>query len=259
MLRSPSAARRPVLTGDSPKPDGSFRGGTGLFRRVPLALAVLPRRLLPRLCRPLRSADAGVHSPGDEYWRVMAAEGDAALLARCMCARALAFLADPTVGLPCSSRTLRSASGPNPGIRLEFQLTAHLLPLVSSGGANRAAACMTVAISGSGNMLMNERQSEMAWFHELVWGRVGSGSGSPLMPLIRLTWRWNSCAACFSAANFMGDMPALPLGLVHAALPACPKPCSPPPLPPAPAGTDAARALARRPSTFLRTASTAYV
>ncbi len=56
----------------------------------------------------------------------------------------------------------------------------------------------------------------------------------------------------------MGDMPALPFGLVHAALPACPKPCSPPPPLPAPDGMDAARALARRPSTFLRTASTAY-
>ncbi len=109
MLRSPRAARMPVLTGDSPKLDGSFRGGTGLFRRVPLALAVLPLRLLPRLCRPLRSADAGVSSPGEDCWRVMAAEGDAALLARCMCARALAFLADPAVGLPCSSRALRLA------------------------------------------------------------------------------------------------------------------------------------------------------
>ena len=103
MLRSPRAARMPVLIGDSPELDGSFRGGTGLVRRAPPpALAALLLRLLPRLCRALRSADAGVSSPGEDCWQVMVAEGDAALLARCMCARALAFLADPTVGLPCS-------------------------------------------------------------------------------------------------------------------------------------------------------------
>ena len=66
------------------------------------------------------------------------------------------------------------------------------------------------------------------------------------------TCRWNSCAAALSAANFMGEMPALPSGLVQM-LP----PCTETWPPSAATSGAAARALARRPSTFLRTASTA--
>ena len=60
----------------------------------------------------------------------------------------------------------------------------------------------------------------------------------------------------FERRKLLGDMPALPLGLVHAALPPPHKPCPPSERPAA--GAAAVRAFARRPSTFMRTASTAY-